>query len=88
MASHVVVIGANARKLTVKTTPSKHLSDVLLEACSKFGLDPDQHGLKYYHFPLARWLSDSNRYTDTTTNPSTSPALSAYQASMPAQSST
>ena len=46
MASHVVIIGSNARKLTVRTTPSKHLSDILLEACSKFGLDADQHGLK------------------------------------------
>ncbi|KAI9720905.1 MAG: hypothetical protein M1828_005475 [Chrysothrix sp. TS-e1954] len=46
-ASHVVVIDSTARRHTVKTTPTKYLSDVLQEACAKFGLDSDQYGLKH-----------------------------------------
>lgn len=46
MASHVVVLDSSARRVVIKTTPTKHLSDVLQEACSKFKLDPSCHGLK------------------------------------------
>ena len=46
MASHVVVIDASARRHTIKTTPQKYLTDVLNEACAKFGLNPERYGLK------------------------------------------
>ena len=46
MASHVVVLDSTARRAVIKTTPTKHLSDVLQEACKKLGLDPSKHGLK------------------------------------------
>ena len=46
MASHVVVLDSTARRAVIKTTPTKHLSDVLQEACAKLGLDPSRHGLK------------------------------------------
>jgi len=45
-ASHVVVIDSTARRATVKTTPNKHLSDILEEACSKLGVSATQYGLK------------------------------------------
>ncbi|RAK80698.1 putative UBX domain protein [Aspergillus fijiensis CBS 313.89] len=47
MSSHVVVLDSTARRATVKTTPGKHLTDILQEACTKLGVDPSQHGLKY-----------------------------------------
>ena len=46
MASHVVVLDSTARRAVVKTIPTKHLSDILQEACGKLGLDPSRHGLK------------------------------------------
>lgn len=46
MASNVVVIDSALRRHTIKTTPQKHLSDILREACTKSGLNPDQYGLK------------------------------------------
>lgn len=46
MASHVVVIDATARRTTIKTTPGKHLSEVLEEACGKLGINAVQYGLK------------------------------------------
>ena len=46
MSSHVVVLDSSARRATVKTSPSKHLADILQEACSKLGLDASQSGLK------------------------------------------
>ncbi|KAL6716321.1 hypothetical protein ACLMJK_005887 [Lecanora helva] len=54
MASHVVVLDASARRAVVKTNPGKHLYDVLQEACSKLGADPNCHGLKYYADPSVR----------------------------------
>ena len=51
MASHVVVIDASARRHQVKTTPGKHLSEVLEEACEKLGLNAAQYGLKYVYMP-------------------------------------
>ncbi|PLN83056.1 putative UBX domain protein [Aspergillus taichungensis] len=47
MSSHVVVLDSTARRATIKTTPGKHLTDILQEACSKLGVDASQHGLKY-----------------------------------------
>ncbi|KAJ9245574.1 hypothetical protein DTO169E5_879 [Paecilomyces variotii] len=47
MSSHVVVIDASARRATVKTTPNKHLADILQEACAKLNLDANQYGLKH-----------------------------------------
>ena len=47
MSAHVVVIDATARRATVKTTPGKHLADILQEACTKLGHNSSQYGLKY-----------------------------------------
>lgn len=46
MSSHVVVIDSTARRAVVKTTPQKHLTDILQEACSKLGLNASQYGFK------------------------------------------
>jgi tether containing UBX domain for GLUT4 len=50
MASHVVVIDATARRTQIKTTPGKHLSEVLEEACAKLGINAAQYGLRYVRF--------------------------------------
>ena len=55
MASHVVVLDSSARRAVIKTTPAKHLADVLQEACIKLGLDASRHGLKYGVL-LGLWL--------------------------------
>ncbi len=47
MASHVVVIDATARRAQIKTTPGKHLSEILEEACAKLGISGIQYGLKH-----------------------------------------
>ncbi|KAK7512298.1 GLUT4 regulating protein TUG-domain-containing protein [Phyllosticta citriasiana] len=47
MASHVVVVDSSARRATIRTTPAKALSDVLQEACTKFGIRADNYTLKY-----------------------------------------
>ncbi|THC99836.1 hypothetical protein EYZ11_000648 [Aspergillus tanneri] len=47
MSSHVVVLDSTARRATVKTTPGKHLADILQEACKKLGVNASQYGLKY-----------------------------------------
>ncbi|KAL4775526.1 GLUT4 regulating protein TUG-domain-containing protein [Aspergillus nidulans var. acristatus] len=47
MSSHVVVLDSTARRATIKTTPGKYLTDILQEACKKFGLDASQYGLKH-----------------------------------------
>ncbi|KAI9749443.1 MAG: hypothetical protein M4579_006870 [Chaenotheca gracillima] len=46
-SSHVVVLDSTARRAVIRVTPLKHLSDVLQEACNRFGVDPSQHGLKH-----------------------------------------
>lgn len=46
MASHVVVIDTSFRRATIKVTPGKYLTDVLEEACGKFGLKSSNYGLK------------------------------------------
>ncbi|KAF7160596.1 hypothetical protein CNMCM5623_006217 [Aspergillus felis] len=47
MSSHVVVLDSTARRATIKTTPGKHMTDILQEACAKLGLNASQYGLKY-----------------------------------------
>ncbi|KAM5449433.1 hypothetical protein MaudCBS49596_004914 [Microsporum audouinii] len=47
MAAHVIVLDASARRTLIKVTPTKHMSDVLSEACSKFNINPAQYGLKH-----------------------------------------
>ncbi|KAL1616379.1 hypothetical protein SLS54_008475 [Diplodia seriata] len=47
MASHVVVVDTAARTARIKTTPTKHLTEVLSEACAKLSLNPDNFTLKY-----------------------------------------
>ncbi|EGD85328.1 hypothetical protein H112_06231 [Trichophyton rubrum D6] len=47
MAAHVIVLNSSARRALIKVTPTKHLSDVLGEACSKFNINPAQYGLKH-----------------------------------------
>jgi tether containing UBX domain for GLUT4 len=46
MASHVVVIDTSFRRVTIKVTPGKYLTDILEEACAKFGLKSSNYGLK------------------------------------------
>jgi hypothetical protein len=46
MASHVVVIDTSFRRVTIKVTPGKYLTDVLEEACTKFSLKSSNYGLK------------------------------------------
>jgi tether containing UBX domain for GLUT4 len=46
MSAHVVVIDATARRATIKTTPTKPMTDVLQEACKKLGYKTSQYGLK------------------------------------------
>ncbi|KAK8224877.1 GLUT4 regulating protein TUG-domain-containing protein [Phyllosticta capitalensis] len=52
MASHVVVVDSSARRATIRTTPAKALSDVLQEACAKFGIRADNYTLKYNNKPV------------------------------------
>lgn len=60
MASNVVVL-YNQRRLTVKTTPTRSLSDVHSEACAKFGLDPLRYGLKFvFSLPLKQTTEQAN----------------------------
>ncbi|KEF53833.1 uncharacterized protein A1O9_10235 [Exophiala aquamarina CBS 119918] len=47
MSAHVVVIDSAARRHTVKTIPTKHLTDVVQEVCDKLKLNPSQYGLKH-----------------------------------------
>ena len=46
MASHVVVIDTSFRRAQIKVTPGKYVSDILEEACTKFGLKASNYGLK------------------------------------------
>jgi tether containing UBX domain for GLUT4 len=46
MASHVVVIDTSFRRATIKVTPGKYVSDILDEACAKFGINASNYGLK------------------------------------------
>ncbi|EKG14997.1 UBX domain-containing protein [Macrophomina phaseolina MS6] len=52
MASHVVVVDTSARTARIKTTPGKHLTEVLAEACAKFSLNPDNYTLKFNNKPV------------------------------------
>ncbi|KAK1986532.1 UBX domain-containing protein [Colletotrichum cereale] len=44
--SHVVVIGTDLRRATVKVSPGTYLTDVLQEACKKLNLPSDKYLLK------------------------------------------
>ncbi|KAJ5938731.1 hypothetical protein N7466_001865 [Penicillium verhagenii] len=57
MSAHVVVIDATAKRATIKTTPAKHLTDILQEACSKLGYNANQYGLKHNRKQLDLSLS-------------------------------
>ncbi|KAJ6094963.1 hypothetical protein N7467_002476 [Penicillium canescens] len=57
MSAHVVVIDATARRATIKTTPTKPMTDVLQEACSKLGYNASQYGLKHNRKQLDLSLS-------------------------------
>ncbi|KAJ5113342.1 hypothetical protein N7456_001876 [Penicillium angulare] len=57
MSAHVVVIDSTARRATVKTTPAKHLTDILQEACTKFGYNSNQYALKHNRKQLDMSLS-------------------------------
>ena len=46
MASHVVVIDTSFRRAQIKVTPGTYVSDILEEACTKFGLKASNYGLK------------------------------------------
>ncbi|WDK13818.1 UBX domain-containing protein [Colletotrichum graminicola] len=45
--SHVVVIGTDLRRATVKVSPGTYLTDVLQEACKKLNLPSDKYMLKH-----------------------------------------
>ncbi|KAJ5194005.1 GLUT4 regulating protein TUG [Penicillium cf. griseofulvum] len=57
MSAHVVVIDATARRATIKTTPTKHLTDILQEACTKLGYNASQYSLKHNRKQLDLSLS-------------------------------
>jgi tether containing UBX domain for GLUT4 len=46
MASHVVVIDTSFRRHNIKVTPGKYMTDILEEACKKFGIKSSNYGLK------------------------------------------
>jgi TUG ubiquitin-like domain len=46
MASHVVVIDTSLRRVQIKITQSKYVSDILEEACKKLGLEAGNYNLK------------------------------------------
>ncbi|KAE8446929.1 hypothetical protein EG329_011560 [Mollisiaceae sp. DMI_Dod_QoI] len=52
MASHVVVIDSALRRHNVKVNPGKYMTEVLEEACKKFGLNPTNYGIKHKDKPL------------------------------------
>ncbi|EGX90545.1 UBX domain protein, putative [Cordyceps militaris CM01] len=47
MASHVVVIGSDLRRATIKVTPGTYLIDILQEACKKLNISSDKYILKH-----------------------------------------
>ncbi|KAJ5747702.1 uncharacterized protein N7511_009398 [Penicillium nucicola] len=57
MSAHVVVIDATARRATIKTTPTKPMTDVLQEACRKLGYNATEYGLKHNRKQLDLSLS-------------------------------
>jgi len=44
--SHVLVFNSYAKTVKVPTTPVKYLTEVLDEACQKFGVNKDNFTLK------------------------------------------
>lgn len=50
MASFVTVVDSSARRVKVKTTPEKSLSEVLQEACTSWRYNASLYSLKYVSF--------------------------------------
>jgi hypothetical protein len=46
MASHVVVLDTSLRRATVKLNPGTYMTEILEEACKKWGLKSSNYGLK------------------------------------------
>ena len=46
MSSHVVVIGTDLRRTTVKVSPGTYMTDVLQQACTKLNVSSDKFLLK------------------------------------------
>ena len=46
MASFVTVVDSSARRVKIKTTPEKSLSEVLQEACSSWRYNANLYSLK------------------------------------------
>jgi tether containing UBX domain for GLUT4 len=46
MASHVVVLDTSLRRTTVKVNPGTYVTEILEQACSKWGINPSNYGLK------------------------------------------
>ncbi|TQV95899.1 hypothetical protein V2A60_001066 [Cordyceps javanica] len=47
MSTHVVVIGSDLRRATIKVTPGTYLIDVLQEACKKLSISSERYILKH-----------------------------------------
>ena len=47
MASHVVVLDTSLRRTTVKVSPGTYVTEILEEACRKWGFKASNYGLKY-----------------------------------------
>jgi tether containing UBX domain for GLUT4 len=47
MSSHVVVLDTSLRRATVKVNPGTYMTEILEEACKKWGLKSSNYGLKY-----------------------------------------
>ncbi|KAH8657433.1 UBX domain protein [Tricladium varicosporioides] len=52
MAAHVKVIDTSFRQHTVKVTPGKYMTEVLEEACKKFGINPNNYSIKHQNKPV------------------------------------
>ncbi|TVY47015.1 Tether containing UBX domain for GLUT4 [Lachnellula occidentalis] len=63
--SHVVVIDTSFRRHNIKVTPGKYMTDILEEACKKFGIKSSNYGLKHANKPVD--LSRTFRQTGLTT---------------------
>ncbi|KAH6671223.1 GLUT4 regulating protein TUG-domain-containing protein [Halenospora varia] len=52
MAAHVKVIDTSFRQHTIKVTPGKYMTEVLEEACKKFGINPNNYSIKHQNKPV------------------------------------
>lgn len=51
MATNVKVVGTDLRQATVKVNPGTYLTDVLEQACQRWGLPPGKYLFKYVSRP-------------------------------------